>query len=138
MSRMTTSRANLSWAMPAMRRACSSGVRAGMLAAVQRKLRDQLRNGGRHQAVDRLSTRDAFPHLARGNRPGADLEEQHAFRPLELLEHGVEPFARIAGSGRNREARELEHGLRFFPAGELAELVRADQEQRIPPPKSAQ
>src|SRR5712691_6479861 len=112
MSRMTTSRASLSWAMPAMRRACSSGARARMLAVVEAKACDQLRHRPRDKPVDRLAARDAVPDLTRRDRPGVDLEEQHALRPLQLGEHVVEPHARISRPRRNGEPRALQHFFR--------------------------
>src|SRR5262249_14752988 len=103
MSRMTTSRASLSWAMPAMRRAGSSGVRARMLATVQAELRDQLGDARRHQIVYRLPASDALTHLARRDGKRLDLEEEHTFWMFEFGQDGVEPILWIARPRRDRE-----------------------------------
>src|SRR5919109_1343814 len=108
MSRMTTSRANLSWAMPAIRRACSSGVRAGMLATVEAKLGDQRGDRRWDEVVDRLLARDTRAHLARRDVERFDLEEEHAFGIRQLVEHGVETLARIPGTRRNGDARTFD------------------------------
>src|SRR5262245_18667412 len=120
MSRMTTSRASLSWAMPAMRRACSSGVRARMLATVQAELRDQLGDARRHQIVDRLTAREALPHLARRDGERLDLEEEHTFRVFELGQDAAEPVLWISRPRCDREAHALEDGIRFLPLEEVA------------------
>src|SRR5437764_10749163 len=133
MSRMTTSRANLSWAMPAMRCACSSGVRAEMLATVETALLDQLRNLRRNELADRLSAGGALPDLSRRDRQGLELEEQHALRTLQLRPHLVQALARIAGTCRNTESCSLEHSLGILPGEEVTELVGADEKQRIAP-----
>src|SRR5919197_1964288 len=138
MSRMRTSCASLLWARPAMRRACSSGVRAGSgpffaasLAAVEAELVDLGGHGGRHQIVDRLALRDSLAHLAGRDRDGLEPEEADALRALEPLEHAVEPLARVARTGAHRDRSELEDAVRVFPIQEVRELVRADQEHRI-------
>src|SRR5919201_94948 len=138
MSRMTTSCANLSWAMPAMRRACSSGVRAGMLAAVEAVSLDQLGDGRRDESLDRLTARDAVTDVARSDRKRLDLEEQDVLRTLELGKDLVEALARIAGPRRNREPRALEDRIRLLPIVEVGELVCTDQDERIVPPARAQ
>src|SRR5919201_4706943 len=138
MSRMTTSCANLSWAMPAMQRACSSGVRAGMLAAVEAVSLDQLRNGRGHEALDRPAARNAVTDVARSDRKRLDLEEQDVLRTLELGKDFVEALARIARPRRNREPRAFEDRVRLLPVEEVRELVGADQNERIVPPARAQ
>src|ERR671922_826964 len=140
MSRMRTSVASLLWARPAMWRACSSEVRAGSgpffaasLAPVQAELRDP---GGHRlwdEAVDRLATGDALADVAGGDRHRLELEEPDAIGPLEPLEHAVEPLARVAGPRRDGDARELEHAVRVLPVEEVAELVGAEQEERVVP-----
>src|SRR5712691_9069952 len=138
MSRMTTSCASLSWAMPAMRRACSSGARERMLAAVEAEHLDQLGHCRRNEPLDRLAARNAVADLTRRDRQRLDLEEQHSLRLLQPLEHAVESLARIPGPRRNSEPRVFEHALRILPREEVAELVGADQEQRIAPSPGAQ
>src|SRR5437660_550562 len=103
MSRMTTSRASLSWAMPAMRRACSSGVRAGMLATVEAELCDQHGNRRRDEVVDRLAASNALADVARRDVERLDLEEQHALGLRQLVEHRVETLARVPRTRRYRE-----------------------------------
>src|SRR5438270_282908 len=138
MSRMRTSFASLLWARPAMRRACSSGVRAGSgpffaasLAAVEAEPRDLGGHGPRHQVVDRLTPRDPVAHLAGRDRYGLELEEADALRVLEPLEHAIEPLARIARTGGDGDRRELKDAVRVLPVEEVAELVGADQEHGV-------
>src|SRR5919197_1451077 len=127
MSRITTSCASLSWAMPAMRRACSSGVSgssvpfcsARSVASVQPLLRDQLCHCGRHETADILPARDALADVARRDRERLDLEEEHALGPRQLFEDVVEPLAWIAGASRNTEARAVEHALGVLPGEEV-------------------
>src|SRR6266581_3803799 len=114
MSRMTTSCASLSWAMPAMRRACSSGVRAGMLAAVEAKSLDQFSDRRGNETFDRLAARDTVADASRRDRQGLDLEEQDALWPLEVGEHLVELIARIAGPCSNCKSRVLEDRVRLL------------------------
>src|SRR5947209_15046711 len=138
MSRMRTSFASLLWARPAMRRACSSGVRAGSgpffaasLAAVEAELRDLGGHRGRHQVVDRLTPHHPVAHLAGRDREGLDLEEADALRMVEPLEHAVEPLARVARAGGHRDRREVEDAVRVLPVEEVAELVGAEQENHV-------
>src|SRR2546428_3892341 len=123
MSRMTTSCASLSWAMPAMRRACSSGVRAGMLAAVEAEFVDQLADRGRNEPVDRLSARDPVADLTGRNRQRLDLEEQHTLGPLQRGENVVETPARITRARRNCEPRQVPDLGRAPPGEESGALV---------------
>src|ERR671937_682387 len=122
MSRITISSASFSWARPAMRRACSSGVRVGSgpcasrrsLAtgcrrSVQAKLVDHARDGRWDELVDRL----APPRVE---------------QPLEAR---VEPLPRIARARRDAELHLAQHALRILPCREVAELVRADEEDRV-------
>src|SRR5438270_1674409 len=103
MSRMRTSCASLVWARPAMRRACSSGVRAGSgpffaasLAAVEAELGDRFGHRGRDEIVDGLAPRHEVAHVARGDRQRLDLEEADAVRSSEALEHTVEALSWIS------------------------------------------
>src|SRR5437867_10731257 len=140
MSRITTSRASLSWAMPAMRRACSSGVSGSSnpfldasVAAVQALLRDQPCHRGRNQTIDVFAPLDTVANVARRDVDRLDLEEEHALGPRELHEDVVEPFARIPRSRGHGEPRLVEHALRILPGREVTELVRADHEDRVVP-----
>src|SRR5581483_5288507 len=112
MSRMTTSRASLSWARPAMRRACSSDVSRFRLldgtnpslaiASVEPTTRDLGRDRRGNEPVDRLATRDASPDLARGHVERLDLEELDAVCAIQTREHAVQPLARIARASPSR------------------------------------
>src|SRR5689334_24370904 len=85
MSRMRTSFASFSWARPAIRRACSSGVRVSSgplglvisVAAVEAELTDRGRDGRRHELVDWLAARDSRPNLGRRHRRGLEVEREH-------------------------------------------------------------
>src|ERR671937_889838 len=57
---------------------------------------------------------------------------------VEPLQHAVEPLARIARAGGDRDRRELEHAVRVLPVEEVAELVGADQEHRVVEPAVAE
>src|SRR6266480_2847533 len=82
MSRMRTSSASFSWARPAMRRACSSGVRvsssplgiARSVATVESELRNLPLDGFWDELADRLAASDPLPHLTRGHRRRGELE----------------------------------------------------------------
>jgi hypothetical protein len=50
---------------------------------------------------------------------------------LESCEHALEPLPREPRPRRDAEACELQHGVRLLPGEEVAELVGADQEERI-------
>src|SRR5215212_856509 len=86
MSRMRTSCASFSWARPAIRRACSSGVRvvSGPLgftisvAAVEAALVERGRDRWWHEAFDRFSPRQAVANLARRDGRRGQLEREHA------------------------------------------------------------
>src|SRR2546421_9017680 len=98
MARMRTACASLLWARPAMRRACSSGVRAGSgpffaasLAAVEAELGDRLRHRGRDEIVDGLAPRHAVAHVARRDRQRLHLQKTDAGGASEALEHTGEP-----------------------------------------------
>ena len=119
MSRMVTSVASLSWARPAMRCACSSGVsgspapgrrtsrvaRGSTTVAVEPKLLDQTGDGRRDQAVDRLAAGDAGAQVAGRDRDRLELEERDAVGAGEPGAHLVEPVVRDARPGRDGEAR---------------------------------
>src|SRR5437870_2317881 len=107
MSRMTTSLASFSWARPAMRRACSSGVsrsdlRVGLnvlsLAAVEAAAGDFGCHRRRHEPVDRLPAGDPLPDLARGDGNRLDLEEEDALGLRQPGEYALERLAGIAGT----------------------------------------
>src|SRR3954463_14331312 len=105
MSRMRTSCASLSWARPAMRRACSIGVRVfssplGCRLSVATVEAETLDRGGHrrwHQVVDRLSASHARATLGGGARRRPELEAEPAV--AEAAEGG-------GGEARARAARE--------------------------------
>src|SRR6266545_27110 len=123
MSRMTTSLASLSWARPAIRRACSSGVS-----------RSDLRVDGRgHEPVDRLAPSNALPDLLRGDGHRLDLEEEDPLGAGKAGEDVVELPPGIAGTARDAQPRELEDRVRLLPLREVGELVGADQKDGVVP-----
>src|SRR5919201_1610612 len=144
MSRITISSASFSWARPAMRRACSSGVRVGSgpcasrrsLAtgcrrSVQAKLVDHARDGRWDELVDRLAALDTATDLVGRDIVRRDLEELDPIRLRQPLEDRVEPLPRIARARRDAELHLAQHALRILPCREVAELVRADEEDRV-------
>src|SRR5436190_695818 len=146
MSRITTSCASLSWAIAAMRRACSSGVSESSspfgcgrsVPTVEAVLANQLGHACRHEIVDRVAARDTVADVARRNGQRLELEEQHTLGVREPLEDGVEALARVAGARSDAETSKLEYALRILPRQKVAELVRADEEQRVAPAPGAQ
>ncbi len=149
MSRMTTSSASFSWARAAMRRACSSGVRAGSVswrgigrsvaanggrqsAAVEAALLDQRRDRGRDEPVERLARGGEAADVARGGRVRLDVEEEDALR-LRAASRAPRRAAARGKPGRVATASRvaLEHRVRLLPRREVAELVGADHEQRV-------
>src|SRR5919109_437588 len=60
----------------------------------------------------------------------AELRDPGGHRPWG---EAVEPLARVAGPRRDGDARELEHAVRVLPVEEVAELVGAEQEERVVP-----
>src|SRR2546425_11202579 len=129
MSRMTTSCASFSWARPAMRRACSRDVSVasdpfGLGRSVARavpvepKGLDQLRDGWRHQAVDRLAAGDVIANVTGRDRHGLDLEELDPLGTGESLQYRLEPVARVAGAGGDPEAGQVEHRIGPLPPQE--------------------
>src|SRR5437588_5576962 len=140
MSRMRTSCASLLWARPAMRRACSRGVRAGSgpffaasLAAVEAELGDRFGHRGRDEIVDGLAPRHAVAHVPRRDRQRLDLEEPDTVGSSEALEHTVESLSRISRARRDAEPGELEDAVWILPLEEVAELVGSDQESGVLP-----
>ena len=100
-----------------MRRACSREFRVccvlGSLyflqciagsRTVEAALLDQLRDGSRHESVERFAGGDSRSDVRRRGRIRLDLEEEDALRPVELLENGVQlaPWeARPRGNGKS-------------------------------------
>ena len=90
-----------------MRRACSSDVSVAsnpfrtakcshhLQLSIEPERLDQLRHGRRHEALDRLAARHALADVARGDRHRLDLEELHALRCRQPIEHGLQTLARI-------------------------------------------
>src|SRR6059058_1176409 len=85
MSRMRTSCASFSWARPAIRRACSIGVRGSsdpfLLAtsvAVEVAPLDFPEDSFRNQSGDSLALRDSFAHVAGGDVGRVELEAENA------------------------------------------------------------
>src|SRR3954467_11291165 len=101
MSRMRTSSASFSWARPAMRRACSSGVRvsssplgiARSVATVEPELRNLPLDGFGDELADRLPAGDPLAHLARGHGRRVELERD------DSVAEALEIRRRVAGAG---------------------------------------
>src|SRR2546425_5522465 len=110
---MRTSRPSLSWTSAAMRRACSSGVKQAkcsrLLGRIEAPRADGFADRRRYFVADVLAEREACAEIARGHRRRIDLEEEHAFRVLEVLQHCLKGLAREAGPRRDREPREAQH-----------------------------
>src|SRR3954467_4776955 len=125
MSRMSTSSASFSWARAAMRRACSSESKLRL--SVEMVLADEGCDGRGDGAVRRLPCPDR-----RRRRPiRLDFEEMDALGPAQALEHGVEALAWETGPGPDGELGQLEDLVRLPPREEVAELVGAEDEQRL-------
>src|SRR6266540_1109988 len=146
MSRITTSCASFSWARPAMRRACSSdvsvasdpfrgarSVAGSLVVEVEPERMNQLCDRRRDESVDRLSRGNPVANLARGDRQRLDLEQLDAVGPGELRQHRVEAIVGIARTRRDSKPSTGDNALRILPGQEVAELVGADQEERIAP-----
>src|SRR6187431_299761 len=148
MSRMVTSVASLSWARPAMRCACSSGVSGspapgrrasrfeGTTVAIEPNLLDHACDGRRDEAVDRLAAGDARSQVAGGDRDRLELEEGDAIGVLEARADVLEPVVRDARPGRDGESHVVEDAVRLAPGREVGELVRAEEEHdavAVPP-----
>ena len=73
----------------------------------------------------------ALAHLVGGDRNRVELEEAHAVRAIEPLEHAVEPLARIARAGADGDRHALEDAVRIRPVEEVAELVGAEQKDWV-------
>src|SRR5436305_909177 len=131
MSRMTTSSASFPWARAPMRRARSSDVKRPKCspesARIEVAFPDQGPDGRRDELVDGAAGPDS-----RG-RDGTrvDVEEADALGPGKAREHRLEPLPREARPRPDAELGELENRVRLGPGEEVAELVRADDEQRV-------
>src|SRR3954471_19623138 len=103
---MRTSCASLSWARPAIRRACSSGVRVSSsplgiaisVAAVEAMPADRGLDRRWDEPLDRLPVGDPLAHLAGGDRRRGELEGQDA------VAGALEVRRRVAGAGADGEA----------------------------------
>jgi hypothetical protein len=111
---------------------------ASVPGVVEGKPLDEVCDRVGNEPADRLAALEPLTHLARGGRDGRDLEELDALRPLEPRQHSLEALAREAGPRRDAEPREAEDHLRLLPRQEIAELVGADEEERIGPVPVAQ
>src|SRR5215475_1751370 len=97
MSSMRTSSASFSWARPAMRRACSSGVRvfsgplgnARSVAAVEAEPGDRRGDRLGDESGDRLAATHALAHLARRDVRGVELERDDAIAILLEVGRGM-------------------------------------------------
>src|SRR6185436_8176211 len=131
---MRTSCASLSWARPAIRRACSSGVRVSSsplavvvsVAAVEAVLLDRACNSRRDEPVQRLAACDPLAHLGRGDGRRGELEGQDAVAVM------VEVGRRMAGTCADCEAYVAQHLVGVLPGREGRALVAADDEDRVP------
>src|SRR5690348_9483862 len=133
MSRMRTSCASFSWARPAIRRACSSGVRVSSgplglvisVAAVEAELTDRDRDGRRHELVDWLAARDSRPNLGRRHGRGLEVEREH---PVAVA---LEIRGRIARARPDGQPYPAQYLVRLLPAREGRALVGSDDEDRF-------
>ena len=129
---MRTSCASLSWARPAIRRACSIGVRGSsspfLLAtsvAVEAALLDFPEDGFRNQSADRLALRDSFTQVTGGDGGRVELEAENAVAvALEVGRWVARPRA-------DREADPAQDLVRLIPVREVTALVGSDDEDRV-------
>src|SRR5215207_6566503 len=133
MSRMRTSSASFSWARPAMRRACSSGVRVSSsplgivrsVATVEAEPRNLPLHGFGYQLPNRLAAGDPVTDLTRGHGRRAQLERGHP------VAEALEIRRRVTGTRADGQLHRAEHPLRILPPGERPALVGADDEDRV-------
>src|SRR5215813_3209715 len=113
MSRMTTSRASLSWTSAAMRRACSIGLkRLGVYppsAGVEPLVPDDRERLLRDVAVHLGAGLEQRAEVARRDGHRIELEERDPFRMVESTENRVELCARESRSRGDTEADETKH-----------------------------
>src|SRR3954447_5531543 len=125
MSRMRTSWASFSWARPAIRRACSSGVRVSSsplrvaisVAAVEAVLFDRAGDSRGDKLVDRFAARDPPAHLARRDRRRGELEGQDA------IAVALEVGRRVARARADGEAHVAQDLVGPLPGRESRALV---------------
>src|SRR5207249_1613433 len=67
------------------------------------------------------------------DRQRVDLEEEQTLGLRQLLQDRVQARTWIPGARRDRKSGLRQHALWILPCREVAELVGADQEQRILP-----
>src|SRR5205814_4846808 len=133
MSRMRTSCASFSCARPAIRRACSIGVRgssspfllATSVATVQAADLDFPSDGLWHQPCNRFSVGYPLPDLARRNLRRLDLERDD---PVAVALEIGRWITRARPHGKPHPAQDL---VRLLPAREVRALVRADYAVRV-------
>src|SRR3954447_22218435 len=132
MSRMRTSCASFSWARPAIRRACSIGVRGSsnpfLLAtrvAIEAAPLDFPEDGFRNQSGDRLALRDSFAHVAGGDVGRLELEAENAVAVAR------EVWRWVARPRADRETDPAQDLSRLLPAWKVTALVGADDEDRV-------
>src|SRR4051812_19396107 len=129
---MRTSCASFSWARPAIRRACSIGVRGSsnpfLLAtsvAIEAAPLDFPEDSFRNQSGDRLALRDSFAHVAGGDVGRLELEAENA------VAVACEVWRWVARPRADREADPAQDLGRLLPAWKVTALVGADDEDRV-------
>src|SRR5262245_36879796 len=133
MSRMRTSCASFSWARPAIRRACSSGVRVfssplgirTSVAAVEAELADRVFDGRRDELLDRLASWYSCPNLGRRHVGRVEVEGKH---PIGVA---LEVRRRVPRACPDAEAHPAQDLVRLLPTREGRALVGADDEDRV-------
>src|SRR5438270_11421805 len=101
------------------------------MGAVQAAFPDQVAHGLRDESSERSSARSERANLPRGGGIRLDVEEDDSLGLVELLEYRIESLSRIPRPRRHRKPGALEHGIGLLPREEVAELVRAHDEERI-------
>src|SRR3954453_24120269 len=129
---MRTSCASFSWARPAIRRACSIGVRGSSnpfllvtSVAVEAAPLDFPEDSLRNQSGDRLALRDSFAHVAGGDVGRVELEAENSVAVAR------EVWRWVARPCADRETDPAQDLARLLPAWKVTALVGADDEDRV-------
>src|SRR3954466_6474659 len=132
MSRMRTSCASFSWARPAIRRACSIGVRGSAKpfplstsVYIEAAPLDFPEDSFRNQSGDRLARRDSFAHVAGGDVGRLELEAENA------VAGAPEVWRWVARPWAPRETDPAQDLAGLLPAWKVPALVGADDEDRV-------
>ena len=134
MSRITTSSASLSWAMPAIRRACSSESNCPSAYPERRGVQpasfDLRPDGFGDEVVDRRARRNQPSNVARRDRNRLDVEELDPVRPAKLGQNWSSFSADSRAAWRRRGGRARGSRPARARSG-TSRTVGADEEDRV-------